>query len=173
MKIIRRILTTRAVHWLALLFLCAAYLQGGFNKAADFSSAIAEMKHFGFSPAGPMAVAVIALEIGASLMILTGFYRWLGALSLAGFTLMATLVVDRFWEMAMPERFMMANSFFEHWGLVGGFLVVAWHDLRVLHVHRAEPGRGVGAQVLLSRDPETAHPRPAVSKTDAFRNMEG
>jgi uncharacterized membrane protein YphA (DoxX/SURF4 family) len=29
--------------------------------------------------------------------------------------------------MAMPERFMAANSFFEHLGLVGGFLLVAWH----------------------------------------------
>jgi hypothetical protein len=24
---------------------------------------------------------------------------------------------------------MVANSFFEHWGLAGGFLLVAWHDL--------------------------------------------
>jgi hypothetical protein len=28
---------------------------------------------------------------------------------------------------------MAANSFFEHWGLIGGFLLVAWHDL-----HRRE-----------------------------------
>jgi uncharacterized membrane protein YphA (DoxX/SURF4 family) len=130
MAAIRRLFTTRAVHWLALLFLCAAYLQGGFNKATDFPSAIAEMNHFGISPAGPMAVAVLVFEFGAALMILTGFYRWLGALGLAGFTLMATFVANRFWEMAMPERFMVANSFFEHWGLVGGFLLVAWHDLK-------------------------------------------
>ncbi len=32
--------------------------------------------------------------------------------------------------MAPPERFMAANAFFEHLGLVGGFLLVAWHDLR-------------------------------------------
>jgi hypothetical protein len=31
--------------------------------------------------------------------------------------------------MAGPERFMSANAFFEHLGLVGGFLLVAWHDL--------------------------------------------
>lgn len=130
MSAIRRLFTTRAVHWLALLFLCAAYLQGGFNKATDFPSAIAEMNHFGISPAGPMAAVVIVFEFGAALMILTGFYRWLGALGLAGFTLMATFVANRFWEMAMPERFMVANSFFEHWGLVGGFLLVAWHDLK-------------------------------------------
>lgn len=28
------------------------------------------------------------------------------------------------------ERFMAANAFFEHIGLVGGFLLVAWHDLK-------------------------------------------
>lgn len=134
MQNIRRVFTTRAVRWLALLFLCAAYLQGGFNKATDFASAIAEMNHFGLTPAAPMAVAVIVFELGAALMILTGFYRWLGALGLAGFTLMATFVANRFWEMAMPERFMAANAFFEHWGLAGGFLLVAWMDLNE-HVH--------------------------------------
>lgn len=135
MATLQKLFTTRAVHWLALLFLCAAYLQGGFNKATDFPSAIAEMNHFGIAPAGPMAVAVIVFELCAALMILTGFCRWLGALGLAGFTLAATFVANRFWEMAMPERFMVANAFFEHWGLVGGFLLVAWHDLRERHEH--------------------------------------
>ena len=118
------------LRWIALLLLCAAYLQGGFNKAVDFNAAIAELNHFGLSPAAPLAVAVIVLELGASALILTGFLRWLGALALGGFTLLATFVALRFWEMPQPERFMAANSFFEHLGLVGGFLLVAWHDLK-------------------------------------------
>jgi uncharacterized membrane protein YphA (DoxX/SURF4 family) len=118
------------VRWVAMLLLCAAYLQGGINKATDFSAAMAEMTHFGLTPAAPFAVAVIILELGASLMILAGFHRWLGALALAGFNLMATLIANRYWELAGPERFMMANSFYEHLGLIGGFLLVAWHDLR-------------------------------------------
>jgi uncharacterized membrane protein YphA (DoxX/SURF4 family) len=122
---------TPLVYWIALLGLCAAYLQGGIVKATDFGGAIAEMEHFGLAPAAPMAAAVIALELGASVMILTGFYRWLGALALGGFTLIATLVALRFWELpAGHERFMTANAFFEHLGLVGGFLLVAWHDLK-------------------------------------------
>lgn len=135
MQALRRLFTVRAVHWLALLLLCAAYLQGAFDKATDFASAIAEMQHFGLAPAAPLAVAVIAFEFGASLMILTGFHRWLGALGLAGFTLMATFVANRFWELGPPDRFMAANAFFEHWGLVGGFLLVAWHDLRAPDAH--------------------------------------
>jgi uncharacterized membrane protein YphA (DoxX/SURF4 family) len=122
---------TPVVHWIALLGLCAAYLQGGIVKATDFTGAIAEMEHFGLAPVVPMAIAVIILELCASLMILTGFYRWLGALALGGFTLMATLIALRFWELpAGHERFMAANAFFEHLGLVGGFLLVAWYDLK-------------------------------------------
>lgn len=125
---------TPPVHWIALIGLCAAYLQGGIVKATDFSGAIAEMEHFGLAPAAPMAVAVIILELGASVMILMGFYRWLGALALAGFTLMATLIALRFWDLpGGHERFMAANAFFEHLGLVGGFLLVAWHDLSAAH----------------------------------------
>jgi len=117
-----------ALRWIALLLLCAAYLQGGLDKAMDFNAAIAEMQHFGVSPAAPMAAAVIVLELGASALILSGIYRWLGAVALAAFTLFATFVALRFWEMPQPGRFMAENAFFEHLGLVGGFLLVAWHD---------------------------------------------
>ena len=118
------------IRWVCLLLLCSAYLQGGINKLMDFDAAIGEMHHFGLSPAGPLAALVIALELGASLLILSGFYRWLGAGFLGVFTLMATFVANRFWEMAGMERFMAANSFFEHLGLTGAFLLVAWLDIQ-------------------------------------------
>ena len=128
---VRPVLGSAAVRWLAYLGLCAAYLQGGLNKLTDFPGAVGEMTHFGLSPPALLAVLVIALELGASLMILTGRLRWLGAMALAAFTLMATFIALRFWEMPVgQERFMAANSFFEHLGLVGGFLLVAWLDVR-------------------------------------------
>jgi uncharacterized membrane protein YphA (DoxX/SURF4 family) len=120
----------RCLRWIALLLLCAAYLQGGLVKLFDFPSAIAEMQHFGLSPAGPLAAATIVLELGASAMILSGIGRWLGALALAAFTLAASFLANSFWNAPPDVRFGMANSFFEHLGLVGGFVFVAWHDLR-------------------------------------------
>jgi len=120
----------RWLYRIALLLLCAAYLQGGLVKLIDFSGAVAEMRHFGLSPATPLAAATIVLELGASLMIVTGFGRWLGALALAAFTLAATFMANRFWSAPPESQFMMANAFFEHLGLIGGFLLVAWHDLR-------------------------------------------
>ena len=125
-----RMLGSVKVRWLALLALCAAYLQGGLNKAFDFAGAIAETQHFGLPFAAPLSALTIAVELGASLLILSGIYRWAGALALAGFTLFATFVANRFWEMVPPERFMAANAFFEHVGLIGGFILVAWLDLK-------------------------------------------
>ena len=132
-----RMLGSVTIRWLALLALCAAYLQGGIDKATDVAGAIAENRHFGLEPAAPLAVLTIIVEIGASLLILTGFQRWAGALVLAGFTLAATFVANRFWEMAQPARFMAENGFFEHIGLVGGFMLVAWYDLAERRAERA------------------------------------
>ena len=120
---------SNAIRWLAYLGLCAAYLQGGFNKLIDFPGAVGEMTHFGLSPASLLAALVMGLELGASAMILSGKLRWLGALALAAFTLMATFVALRFWELPVGQV-MAANSFFEHLGLIGGFLLVAWLDLQ-------------------------------------------
>jgi uncharacterized membrane protein YphA (DoxX/SURF4 family) len=125
---VRDILTSPAVRWIALLALCAAYLQGGFDKATDFAAAEAEMAHFGVTPPGPFAALTIAVEVGGSFLVLSGLYRWLGALGLAGFTLFASMLANRFWDVPGPTRIPLENAFFEHLGLAGGFLLVAWQD---------------------------------------------
>ena len=126
------------LRWLALLGLVAAYLQGGLDKAFDFASAIGEMQHFGLAPAAPLAAATIALELGASVLILAGVWRGAAALALAAFTLAATFVANRFWAATGADRFMLENGFFEHLGLVGGFLLVAWMDWRERAAARRE-----------------------------------
>jgi uncharacterized membrane protein YphA (DoxX/SURF4 family) len=133
-------LATPLVRWVALLGLCAAYLQGGIVKLANIDGAVAEMNHFGLSPAMPFAIAVVALELVASVAILTGYWRWLGALALAAFTVAATFMANRYWDLGSPERFATENAFYEHLGLAGGFLLVAWHDLRDRQVRATPPG---------------------------------
>lgn len=115
---------------LAQLALCAAYLQGGLQKLLDFGGAVAETQAFGLPVAPLVTVATIVVELGGSALVLTGYYRWCGALALAKFTLVAAFVANRFWEVSPPERLMIENAFFEHLGLVGGFVIVALHDLR-------------------------------------------
>ena len=124
------LLTSPVSQRLALLALCAAYIQGPVTKIFDFDGAIAEMNHFGLSPAPAFAIAVIVFELVASAMVISGFLRWTAALSLAGFTLLATLVALRFWELPSGmDRMMATNAFFEHLGLAAAFIIVAAMDL--------------------------------------------
>lgn len=125
------------IERLALLALCSAYLEGGVAKALDFGGAVAELRHFALEPAPALALATIVLELVAPLLILAGRARWLGALALAAFTLAASLVANRFWQMSGPERFGATNAFFEHLGLAGAFVLVAWHDRRARRLQAA------------------------------------
>lgn len=115
---------------LCLLLLCAAYLQGSIEKALEFPAAVAEMRHFGLAPAAPFAVATIVFELVASALVISGRWRWLGALALAGFTVAASLLANRFWDVRGDARQMAENGFFQHLGLAGAFLYVAWTDWR-------------------------------------------
>jgi uncharacterized membrane protein YphA (DoxX/SURF4 family) len=118
------------VRTLALAALCAAYIQGPLVKIFDFNGAIAEMNHFGLSPAPFFAIGVIIFELATSALIITGVFRWAAAGALAVFTLMATFLALRFWELpAGMERSMAMNGFFEHIGLCGAFIIVALQDL--------------------------------------------
>lgn len=126
----KRLLRSRVTEFVALVALCSAYIQGPIVKLLDFPGAIAEMEHFGLHPSEAFAVAVIAFELVMSALVISGVLRWAGALALAIFTLLATFVALRFWEMPVGmERSMAMNAFFEHLGLCGAFVLVAARDL--------------------------------------------
>lgn len=109
----------------ARLMLVGAYFVGGLYKLADWPAALAEQSHFGLYPAPLWAGLTIAVELGGSLLILSGRLVWLGAGMLGIFTLAAALVANAFWTMEGAERFAATNAFFEHVGLVGGFILAA------------------------------------------------
>ena len=94
----------------------------------DFSAAEAELTSFGVTPAAPFSALTIAIELGGSFLVLSGLFRWLGALGLVGFTLLASTLANTFWAASGPTHIAMENAFFEHIGLAAGFLLVAWHD---------------------------------------------
>ena len=110
---------------LARLLLVGAYLVGGLTKLADFPSAVAEQAHFGMTPPAFWAALTILVELVGPALILIGRWVWLGAGMLGVFTLFAALTANAFWTMQGTERFAATNAFFEHLGLIGGFVLVA------------------------------------------------
>ena len=67
----------------------------------------------------------IVLEVGGSLLVVTGRLVWLGAGGLGVLTFVAMLVANDFWSMAGQDRFMALNAFFEHLGLIAGLVLVS------------------------------------------------
>lgn len=55
----------------------------------------------------------------------SGRYVWLGAGMLAVFTGATEIVAHRFWELSGAAEFAARNEFFEHIGLIAGFILIA------------------------------------------------
>lgn len=113
---------------LVAVMLCVAFVYSGFSKLLNFNAAMAEAAHFGLQPAALFAIATIVTQLGGSALLIAarGYWQSLGGLVLAGFTAAATWIGHAFWTMNGMARFENRNSFFEHIGLIGGFLLVAW-----------------------------------------------
>ena len=86
---------------------------------------MAEQEHFGLHPAWIWAVLAIAIEIGGSLLVVAGRLVWLGAGALGVLTAIAMLVANDFWSMTGHDQFVALNTFFEHLGLIAGFVLVS------------------------------------------------
>ena len=127
---LERVLAADATAVIGRISLTCAYWWGGLTKQLDFPGAVAEAHHLGLEPAGVIAGATIVVQLAGSAMIIVGFGTWLAAGALAVFTLLATLFAHDFWNMQGIERFHNLNSFLEHLGLIGGFVLVAVLDSR-------------------------------------------
>jgi len=119
------ILDGRGTMLLARLALASAYIVGGLTKLLDFSRAVAEQEHFGLYPGWIWAGLTIVVELIGSFLVVSGRFVWLGAGALGVLTFVAMIVANDFWDMKGAAQFQATNAFFEHLGLIGGFVLVA------------------------------------------------
>jgi uncharacterized membrane protein YphA (DoxX/SURF4 family) len=119
------ILGWRGTFLAARIALTSAYLQGGLTKLLDFPAAVAEQEHFGLHPGFVWAALTILVELGGSALVISGRLVWLGAGALGVLTAVATFVAEDFWAKAGHERVLALDGFFEHVGLIAGFILVA------------------------------------------------
>ena len=126
------------LHWrwtwlLARIGLLSAYILSGVTKLADFPAAIVELERLGFHPGWLWVTIVIVAQIGGSVLLIWGRFIWLAAGTLSALTFVAAFAANHFWTMAGQARFAATNAFFEHFGLISGFVMAALladHDER-------------------------------------------
>jgi len=126
------LLMRHPVRWIALAAICISFLHHGVTRFVSFDIATSEMERAGMLPAAPIAAAVILLQIVCSILILSGFWRWIGALVLSAFTIAATVMTFPFWSVRPGlDRLVVSDSFTTNIGLAGALLLVAWYDLHL------------------------------------------
>jgi uncharacterized membrane protein YphA (DoxX/SURF4 family) len=130
------VLDSRWTWLVARIALTSAYLIGGLTKLFDYRGAVIEQEHFGLDPGWLWASLAILVELGGSILIISGRLVWLGAGGIGVLTLIASLVANDFWNMQGHARSMGINTFFEHMGLIAGCVIAA---LLAEHERRLEP----------------------------------
>ena len=111
--------------------MASPFLLSAVLKTANFSAATVEVRGLTeLEPAWLFAAAVIATQLGGSLLLLVGRYAWIGAGLLAGFTVVATLLAHAWWTKPPAEVARDFAIFWEHVAICGGLLLAAWLSWR-------------------------------------------
>jgi len=110
---------------LARFLLSSVFLVSGIHKAGWYSKADQEFRRSSV-PLVPLVLpATIALHLVGSICIILGIFITEAALSLAVFTLAATLWVHRFWQHTGDERLDLSRNVLANLGVVGGLILLA------------------------------------------------
>ncbi len=113
---------------IARLCLAIVFLYSGVDKLWHWRSSIEEVRSDGLPWPAAFAGATVFTQLVGGCLVATGFFAWLGALLLAGFTVAATLLGHRFWLRRGAEFRHELTTSLEHVAIVGGLLLLSLLD---------------------------------------------
>ena len=114
---------------IARLCLAIVFLYSAADKLWNWRSSVEEVKGDGLPWPAAFAGATVFTQLVGGCLVATGFFAWLGALLLAGFTVAATVVGHRFWLRRGSEFRHELTTSLEHVAIVGGLLMLFVLDL--------------------------------------------
>lgn len=110
----------------ARLVLTFVFWSAGLAGLFDFPAKVAEMRAVGLMSAEAFALAVTAVQLGGSLLMLSDRWTWLGAGMLGVFLALTIPIAHPFWTMDDPLRTQEFYIVLEHVSLIGGLMTAAW-----------------------------------------------
>lgn len=110
---------------LARITMAALFIPGGLHKLMDLASFTASMQKQGVPFADILAPLGAGVEFFGGIAVLIGFQTTLAALLLMIFTIIATSIAHRFWELEGTARLMQQTNFFKNLAITGGFLALS------------------------------------------------
>jgi putative oxidoreductase len=98
------------------------FVESGFGKLMNLDGFAAGLAERGLPLAGALALIGAAVEFFGGVAAVIGFKARYAALLLVAFTLAATLIAHRFWDVDDASARMQQIQFFKNIAITGGFL---------------------------------------------------
>jgi putative oxidoreductase len=109
---------------LARLALAAIFIQSGFGKLTDLAGFTAGLEGRGVPLVAVLAPLGAVVEFFGGLALVLGAWTRVAAILVAGFTIAATLIAHRFWDVPAEQQVMQTIQFMKNLAIVGGLLAV-------------------------------------------------
>jgi len=110
---------------LARIFIAALFLVAGTRKLLGYAATVGYFAKLGFPAPDVVAVLAIVIELGAGLMLATGWRTRWAAWLLVVFVAVATAMAHRFWEVEPAQFGNQLNHFLKNIAVIGGLFFVA------------------------------------------------
>ncbi|ODP33216.1 hypothetical protein A9762_19730 [Pandoraea sp. ISTKB] len=116
----------------ARVMLASFFLIAGIFGVFNFSSVVQEVMAVHLPAPRLLALAIIATQLVGSLLLISnvGGLAWLGAMLLAGFTLVCIPLGHPFWQFDEPKRTADMQIALEHVAVAAGLLIAAIANVR-------------------------------------------
>lgn len=124
-RMVGRLVRLPGIELAARVLLTFVFWTSGLAKLVDFNASAVLMEDFGLAPGWAVNALVLALQLGASLMIILDRGTWLAAGALASFTVLTVPIAHPFWTMSGEAAFRDLTVALEHVSVVGGLAMVA------------------------------------------------
>jgi putative oxidoreductase len=109
---------------IARVLLAAMFVLAGFSKFGNLAGTAGYIASGGLPFASVLAPLVAALEVLGGLAIIVGFQARWAALSLALFTIAASIGFHKFWAVAPEQAMVQQLMFMKNLAVAGGLLLV-------------------------------------------------
>jgi len=106
------------------ILLSLIFLQSGLNKISGFTGTAGYMASKGLPMAEALLVVTIIIEVGAALLIVTGYKARLGAAALFLWMIPVTFIFHNYWAMPADQQMIQQIMFMKNLSLMGGMLYV-------------------------------------------------
>jgi len=109
----------------ARVLLGAIFVQSGFGKLTNLEGFAAGLEKMGVPVPYAAGVVGACVEFFGGLAVVLGAWTWLAAILVAGFTLVASFLAHRFWDVPPEQRPMQNIQFMKNMAIIGGLLALA------------------------------------------------